>query len=199
MKRITLLLASLLLISCGDSKEEIAIKNYIEDFKGSKIDLNTDIKDIEEIEPYRAKDQIAELDKEIENEALLYKTENELKHIERIYELNSLESKIKYEENEDLKNIYKQEYDLYKSTVEGDSAFFKRIENKDYTNINTEINNMIAYKDKLQKNPDSIIYQKRKVTYSINNPMLNNATQTHTKIFYLNNEGTEVIKRESAD
>jgi hypothetical protein len=168
MKKVLVFILCLIFLASCANKYEKAISNCVQTLGDSKIDLKFKLKNVEEQQSILVKDS---LDYWITNRA------DRLKH-----ELNSTKESMKLyekyiEKNETYEN-YKKRYEYLTSTP------IEEI----YPIYNTEL---IKYSG----NPDSIIALKIKATYTINNPVLNNAKQERTDIFIVSPDGKTCYKK----
>jgi hypothetical protein len=172
MKKITLLLAlSILLISCGKSKEEQMIYDFQNNISLKKISVDLKDTDFKIISIEKVKNIIAN---------------------------DSLKIKKKYLKKETIKVIASVESNIefYKSVGENTDKFnesLKQYKNNNYKNtyLESTFNLIQEYK----KDTLKILSIKYKVTYSMTNPILK-AKQTFTKNYYTNTTFDKFVKSE---
>ena len=101
LNTISSILLFVLTTSCKDSREELAIKNYVQDFGKTKLELNIKILEKNEIGLITSKDSIRIIDSIIQSLALRkkYEIEREISRIqaENKESLSELERRKRYE------------------------------------------------------------------------------------------------------
>lgn len=195
-KIITIIAVTLLIASCSESKDKIIIKNYVQNIGGTKIDLNFKFVKIKDLPPYTNKDSIEYLDLLISQKANKLKNESKISLLKNLSKIAERKVDLKYAKNNNLKNTYKKSIEAYMNIVKLDSSIIKDVDNKNYKNLSKSITKMIKSKEILNSDLNKVLYLKKEATYKINNPLLNNAEQTMTKIFYLTPDLSKVVKVE---
>lgn len=196
-KIITLIALSLLIISCGKSKEELSVKNHVETIGGVKTDLSFELIKAKDLPPYTNKDSINVLDKLISIEAERLKTKSEISLRKRLSDVGVAQVKLKYAKTNELKKAYSETIESYNNIIKLDSATIKDVNNRVYKGLSKPINKMLESKLNLSKDSGKVIYTKKEVTYKIKNPLLNNVEQTITEIFYFNSDLSKVVRSEN--
>ncbi|MGM0934030.1 MAG: hypothetical protein ACQEWD_11355 [Bacteroidota bacterium] len=196
MRNFTIGLAAILLISCGRSSEEQMLYDYQKE--NVKSGLNMDIEDLDfEIHSIEKDEEIKALDSltyhknelavlwlgddpdPVEKDTLTYK-----------YVINSIENvREDYHEIMLLNIRAGKEYRNYE--YEG-----KR-ERMGEALLKAQISQMMY--NSYSRNPDSLLSVKYKTSYSINNPMMNNARQTFDKYFYTNSNQSKFIAEDMVE
>ncbi len=198
MKNVLSIMAISLLMSCSNKAEE-PIRKYVQNFEGTQINLNVDFLNIEKLNPYTSK-QLGtnvkrQIDLEVEKFAL--DAENDIK--ENRIEISIRKIKMIGTKNKELLDSYKRSIKLYEYSIALDSSSIEQIEEKNYKRLSKKIDSLLSLQDRLLVKPDSVVAIKRKVKYKIINPLLNNAEQTLTKIFYLEPDYSKVIRSEDIE
>ncbi len=208
MKKITLLLLTILTFSCGNNKEEQMLYDYQQ--KNVKA-LNFDLKDldykvqnIEKVADITAADSI----KHLKHELAEYWTKNpEQSLVDTLsfkYVKNVLNESITQQDT--LHKLYQQavltaiRIDDYSYELESKSKRDKALDEMfTYKKTLSELETLEKYYDKLSEKPDSILSSKYKANYSLKNPILGNAKQTFDKEFYTNAAQTKFVKEETEE
>ena len=199
MKTIKLLLLSLIVLSCGNSKEEQMLTDYVS--KGIK-NFNINITDTD----FKIKSVVKITDIQ-SNDSLDYVTEYfQKKKLEKInyFKENIAQTQdlLKYDEEqleketyENIKNIYLERIEEKKISIESYGKYID-LYNGDCkgTFLELVLIKINAYK----KNPDSILSTKYQVKYSMTNPLLN-IKQTFDKVLYTDSGQIKFIKEELVD
>ncbi|PKB15204.1 hypothetical protein [Flavobacterium sp. 5] len=190
MKKIsTLLICSLITISCSKNKEEEMLHEYQKE-KVTKInfnidDLDFDIKSLTKLNDIKAKDSMTYFKNKLTD---YYKVANS--------EKDTLSFNYVITELDNLANSY-QELILLRA-----KAGKSYLNYEDKENRNKAIKEKVyveSWKDqyeKYEKQPELVLSTKYKANYTILNPMLNNAKQTFEKYFYTNSNQTKFIIEE---
>lgn len=193
MKKILIILTSLTLASCGQSKEEKLISDYVQTFGDSKIDANFKMKNLEKQNDITAKDSLVILKSYFEE-----KKNDKISQFQETIDYNKerLEEKTKdlAESNPSFTSIN----ELYQEYIDDAISEIKRNEK----NIElyqgdckgTFLEPILIKISDYEKKGDKVLYTKYKASYSINNPMLNNTKQEFEREFYINSDKTEVIR-----
>ena len=206
MKKITIILSTVLLFSCGNNKEEQMLYDYQQ--KNVK-SLNFDLKDldynaqkVEKVTDITAKDSMKILKREF---AEFWKKNPEQSLVDSLsfqYVKNVLNERITQQDT--LRKLYQYavltaiEIDDYYYRLESERKRDKAInEMYDYIETLSEVEKLETRYNEYGKNPNEILSTKYKANYSFKNPMLGNAKQTFEKYFYTNKGQTEFIKEES--
>jgi hypothetical protein len=175
------------LISCKPNPTEQAILDYSQTLGNSKLDLKMKILSIEKVGEMIASDSaklvkesfysgLSDEDKKISIDTILVKADYNIKGWERyIVELDSAVKAMELKKmTDDLEYTFKKSRIL--KYTEDVNNFKKAYKSGD--SINTLLK-------KYNDNPNRVIGIKYKCTYTIQNPMLNNALQEITKTFVL--------------
>lgn len=162
MRKFTLLMSLIILISCSKSKEEILISDYVQTNGNIKTDLNFKLLKLDKITIIRAIDSIEYFENRIKEE-IKGVTQSNIELIKTLTDSGLYDVvKILEDRNDSIsKNLFSEKSYLYK--------------------IDKKLN-------EYRQDSLSELALKYKVTYSVINPLLNNVTQTTTKYFYLNTE-----------
>ena len=208
MKKITLLLLTILMFSCGNNKEEQMLYDYQQ--KNVKA-LNFDLKDldykvqnIEKVAHITAADSIKHLKQELAE----YWTKNPEQSLVDTLSFKYVKSVL----NETITQkdtLYKLYQEAVLTAIRIDD-FSYELESKrkrddamdemfSYKKTLSGVETLEKYFNKLSEKPDSILSSKYKANYSLKNPMLGNTKQTFDKISYTNSTQTEFVKEETVD
>jgi len=184
---------TIVLASCGKSKEEQLLYDYQSDNVKSGLnmnveDLNFEIHEIKEVGKITALDS-ANMYKE--KLAKLWFGEDaskeQLDTISYDYVITRLDTMRSQAQSIILSNIrLGQDWENYEWKKKRDDATDAYVEAKFYKTRDSSF----------RVKPDSILSIKYQANYSINNPMLNNSKQTFDKYFYSNPEKTKFIREE---
>lgn len=193
MKKILFILTALTLASCGQSKEEKLISDYVQTFGDSKIDANFKMKSLEKQNDITAKDSLVILKSYFEE-----KKNDKISQFQETIDYNKerLEEKTKdlAESNPSFTSInelYQKSIDDAKSEIERNE---KNIELYQGDCKGTFLEPVLMKIADYEKQGDKVLYTKYKASYSINNPMLNNTKQEFEREFYINSDKTRVVK-----
>lgn len=206
MKKITLILLTALLFSCGNNKEEQMLYDYLQ--KNVK-SLNFDLKDldydaqkVEKIADITAKDSMAILKTEF---AEFWEKNPEQSLVDTLsfkYVKDVLNKSITKQDT--LQKLYQNavliaiKIDDYTYRLESERKRDKAIDEMyDYKETLSKIEKLENRYNEYGKNPNEVLSTKYKANYSLKNPMLGNTKQTFEKYFYTNKTQTEFIKEES--
>lgn len=194
------------LASCSNSKEKNLIADYEQTIEDTKIDLNLKVISIEKKGDVFAKDSLEILKDYFEKEKQKKITFIEETIQEYKIQIDSLVQNIsEYEEIIELAKFSKQlDFRYYSNKLDYDkeelkfanenlAIYLEAIESYRSTFLESTFKSINMF----EKNPDSLLFSKHLVTYSIINPMLNNAKQEITKIYHINESKTKIVGTES--
>jgi hypothetical protein len=198
------------LASCSNSKEKNLIADFEQTIEDTKIDLNLKVISIEKKGDVFAKDSLEILKDYFEKEKQKKITFIEETIQEYKIQIDSLVQNIsEYEEIIELAKFSKQ-FDLryYSNKLDSDkevlkfanenlAIYLEAIESYRTTCEGTFLEPTFKSIKMFEKNPDSLLFSKHLVTYSIINPIPNNAKQEITKIYHINESKTKVVGTES--
>jgi hypothetical protein len=208
MKKITILLMTILIYSCGNNKEEKMLYDYqqknVKSMNFDLKDLDYKVQKIEKVTDITSADSIKYLKQELAE----FWTKNPAQ---------SLVDTLSFHYVKNLLNEYITKQDTLQKLYQ--SAVLTAIRIDDYSyeleskrKRDEAIDEMYNYKEtlssieklegrfnELSKQPEAILSTKYKAVYSLKNPILGNVKQTFEKYFYTNKEQTEFIKEESIE
>ncbi|HEX9827399.1 MAG TPA: hypothetical protein VGA80_12450 [Flavobacteriaceae bacterium] len=193
MKKILIIVTALTLASCGQSKEEKLISDYVQTFGDSKIDANFKMKNLEKLNDITAKDSLEILKSYFEE-----KKNNKISQFQESIDSNK-ERLDKYTKdlaetnpnNTSIVELYQKYIDEAKSEIERNE---KNIELYQTDCKGTFLEPVLIAITDYEKQGDKVLYTKYKASYSVNNPMLNNTKQEFEREFYINADKTNVVK-----
>jgi len=187
-----LLILAVLFVSCEKSQEEKLIANYEQTIGDAKMDLNFNLKNLEKVRDITAQDSLdilkptfeknkkerlerlgAELEEE-KIEILRAKAELEDAKENEPYLVETLKSSLEY--RQDLLEGSKKSIELFETDCKG--TFLEPVHNSI---------------QRYEETPDKLLATEYNVTYSIENPMLNNTKQEISKTYLLNSDRTKVL------
>lgn len=190
---IPLLVITLTTISCQKSKEEILIADYAQTLGSAKMDLNFKLQRLEKIKDITANDsaliltltfeekkkiKLEQLSESLNDSTMLKFYKEQLELAKKNKALNSLvesyTSNIK-SEREAIQQT-KNYIELYNGDCKGTFLEPLYISIKEY-----------------ETSPEKLLATEYNVTYSIENPLLNNVKQEINGVFVLNADRTKVI------
>lgn len=202
LNTISSILLFVLTTSCKDSREELAIKNYVQDFGKTKLELNIKILEKNEIGLITSKDSIRIIDSIIQSLALRkkYEIEREISRIqaENKESLSELERRKRYESPVIFK-IYKDANEkigkLNDSYIRILNEDIDKINSGLYYDLSKEIKDNYKVRDSYQTNPGMILGIIIKCKYSFRNPLLNGITQENSEVFILDTLRSKVLHK----
>lgn len=202
MKRVFIVVIGCALFGCEDSSEIKAIKDHLQTYDNSKLDLEVKIKSLEEDGFIIAKDSIAIIDSIIFRLALIEKAELEssiAKYNEEIKQNNEdLEIKRRYE-SPDVYRIYKNGNDKINKLNQGViEAFQERIDKINsglYYDLTSEIQEYYKIRSRFDSIPEMVLAVKYKCKYEFRNPLLNGIKQETINTFVLDTLRIKVLGR----
>lgn len=198
LKFTAFILSIIIYTGCTDpvtSEVSKVVSDHEQTMGNSKIDLNLKVQSVEFVKDYYAKDSLEIIEKYLKEkkEEKLISLNQQLD--EGISDSADLVEKINSAKFESVKKIYKD--GLEKRTE------YLQLTRKAINSYNTNFEGTIlesTYKNiqALKENPEEKLYTIYKVTYKINNPMLNNVEQEITKYYLIegdpNNVETDPLK-----
>lgn len=197
MKKLLLIsITTLLLTSCGKSKEEQMLYDYQannakEGLNMNVEDLNLEIEEVKKVKEIKASDSIKFYKDKLSvlwnGDDASEKERDTLSYDFVITQLDTLKSR--YQQMIILNIKADKAYENYEWESKRDNAIDAYVDAASWKSVN----------DAYLKDPDSILSIKYKASYSINNPMLNNAKQSFSKFYYTDASNEEFIKEESID
>ncbi|WP_373496782.1 hypothetical protein [Aquiflexum sp.] len=208
MKKITLLLMTVLIYSCGNNKEEQMLYDYqqknVKSMNFDLKDLDYKVQEIEKVTDITAADSLKHLKYEL---AEFWKKNPEQSLVDTLsfqYVKNVLNESITQQDT--LYKLY-QESVLTAIRIDDYSYELESKRKRDdamdemfsYKKTLSDVESLEKYFNKLSEKPDSILSSKYKAIYSLKNPMLGNTKQTFDKIFYTNSEQTAFVKEETTE
>lgn len=190
MKTITALICIIFLASCGSSKEEIAIADYVQRLGNIKTDMNFSMLKLEltgevygndSLELYLKSPQYAwarglTSKKLIEQYNDLLQRERNLIawHDAKLDSIDDIISRTGDYSPARYKSIYLEGIIAIEKNLKQDSLLLRKLQ-------------------RLHSDSASVICKKYEAVYSITNPLLNNAKQEVTRVFFLSPDGSKVI------
>ncbi len=204
MKKITvLILGTLLIVSCGKSKETKMLYEYQQAYFGvlNADDLDLKVQSMEKIGDIKASDSMKVLKRELGEywakdtdqsitDTLSFKYVKDLLNetivdkdtMSRLYQKAMISGM-------EIKNpAYEREAERKRDEAIDEKVFYQE------TLLNVE--SLESKFNSLAKNPNSILSSKYRATYTLNNPRLENKIQTYNKVFYTDGFHTKFVKEE---
>lgn len=202
MKRILFVVIAFALFGCKDSSEVMAIKDYLQTYDNSKLDLEVKIKSIEEDGLIIAKDSIAIIDSIVFRLALIEraKLENSIAKEKEKIEMDSeaLAIKRRYESPE-VYRIYKNGNDktnkLHQAFIEFCQEGIDKINSGLYYDLTSEIKEYYKIRSRFDSIPEIVLAVKYKCKYEFKNPLLNGIKQETTNTFVLDTLRNKVLMK----
>jgi hypothetical protein len=178
MKNILIVLLCFILFSCSPSKVEKLISDYEQTIGNTKTDLSLKIQELKEIGKITGKDSSDFYKSKIDSfKTLMYPHSN----------IDTISSFKIYIDASKLANDWKrlnEEYPDYK--------YLKKAEL--WNDFKTEFKSFdLKFSEYKEKN-DSVLAIKYNCTYTIKNPLLNNAKQTISKTYYVSKDLNKILK-----
>ncbi|MGM1056055.1 MAG: hypothetical protein ACQEWG_09235 [Bacteroidota bacterium] len=187
-----LIILAITTISCEKSKEEILISNYTQTIGKAKMDLNFKMISLEKIKDITAKDSLDILKTEFEKkknkklEELRAKLEQNKKDV--LQYQAELEDAIKNEPY--LVETRKSNLEFRQEMLQQTQKYIRLFETDcKGTFLEPVYNSILRY----EETPGKLLATEYNVTYTIENPMLNNAKQEVKSTYLLNDDRTEVL------
>lgn len=208
MKKITLLLLTILIYSCGNNKEEQMLYDYqqknVKSLNFDLKDLDYKVQEIEKVADITAADSIRYLKQELAEYWSKNPEQSLVDTLSFKYVKSILNESITQKDT--LQKLYQEavltaiKIDDYSYELESKRKRDKAIDEMyDYKETLSNVEKLEGRFNELSKQPDAILSTKYKAVYSLKNPMLGNTKQTFDKIFYTNKAQTEFIKAEEIE
>lgn len=208
MKKITLLIATIFIVSCGKDNAEKMLYDYqqknVKALNFDLEDLDFKVQNIEKISDITTADSTKFLRQELAEYWTSNPQQSLMDTLSFEHVKNVLNRSIAH--NDTLYKIY-QESVLLAIKINDFSYELESKRNRDealeemFTHKNTlaEVESLERYFNEISKKPDSILSSKYKAVYSLKNPLLGNTKQTFDKIFFTNANQTQFVKEESTE
>lgn len=190
MKKLTLIIGLIIFTSCSLSKEKQLISDYEQTIGNTKTDLNLKFEKVEFVKDITSKDSSDFLTKFVNEEK-----EKEIKNLTELIDIDEETIQIFRESglSEEMINVIAKETF---QQIENNKSILQ-LYNEDCRR--TPLEPILIKINKLETNLDSVLCKEYDVTYTIENPFLNNAKQTLSKIYYINSDITKILKVESKE
>jgi len=176
-----LLLLPLFLCSCSLSEEEQLVLDYEQTTGNTMTDLNLKFKNFKKVGEFTNQNQADSIFHKLEDIGNEFRKEVMLELSKTETKLNKNKLEYKYETNSSSKKSIKSIIETDEKIVTLCQRIIQDIDNKDFKNINSRTQQLYLEYEMCLSNKDSVIAEVYNVTYSIINPILNNAKQTISK------------------
>ncbi len=208
MKYLTLLSAALIILGCTDERSTV-IADYVQTNGNIKTDMSFSLKTIEDLGEVYGRDSLA-IATPLFGEMKSRVINNSFSRIETYKTLCASTSRSiqDYKTNAIWKRVYgadlktkiaEEEASLakYQATLKSEVDFVSKIQNDSIPWIDEveklDVGRAYNQIKKYEANPDIVLAHKTKVTYSIINPLLNNAKQEVTKTFAFSPDNKKIL------